>query len=105
MRKAKVKDIGFQICQCIAVIFGWESGKWIIKNFPMRFGEMVNGEVADKLICIAICIVVTVITNRIITIHTFKVIDGYIDDTSSEILKITKESTRKLNERLSGKEV
>lgn len=90
MRKAKVKDIGFQICQCTAVIFGWELGKWIIKNFPMRFSEMVNEEVADKLICIAVCIVVTVIMNRILAIHTFKVIDGYVKD----LFKITKESIR-----------
>lgn len=86
MRKAKVKDIGFQIGQCTAVIFGWELGKWIIKNFPMRFGEMVSEGVADKLICIAVCIVVTVITNRILVIRTFKVIDGYVND----LFEITK---------------
>lgn len=45
---------------------------------------------ADKLICIAICIVVTVITNRILAIHTFKVIDGYAKD----LFEITKESIR-----------
>lgn len=90
MRKAKVKVIGFQICQCISVIFGWELGKWIIKNFPMRFGEMVSEGVADKLAYIAVCIVVTVITNRILAIRTFKVIDGYVKD----LFETTKESIR-----------
>lgn len=90
MRKPKAKDIGSQICQCTAVIFGLEFGKWIIKNFPIRFGEMVNEGVADKLISIAVCIVVTVITNRILAIHTFNVIDGYVKD----LFEITKESIR-----------
>lgn len=45
---------------------------------------------ADKLICIAACIVVTVITNRILAIRTFKVIDGYVKD----LFEITKESIR-----------
>lgn len=44
----------------------------------------------DKLICIAVCILVTVITNRILAIHTFKVIDGYVN----ELFEITKESIR-----------
>lgn len=58
--------------------------------------EEVGGSerVMDKLICIGICIVVTVITNRILAIHTFKVIDGYITDTCNEIIKIVKESIR-----------
>ncbi len=48
----------------------------------------------DKLLCITICIVVTVITNRILAIHTFKVIDGYLTDMCNEIIKITRESIR-----------
>lgn len=51
----------------------------------------LGGEsVMDKLVCIAICIVVTVITNRILAIHTFKVIDGHVKD----LFEITKESIR-----------
>ena len=46
--------------------------------------------IKDKLVCIAICIVVTVVTNRILAIHTFKVIDGYVKD----LLEMTKESIR-----------
>lgn len=46
----------------------------------------------DKLLCITICIVVTVITNRILAIHTFNVIDDYMTDTCNEIIKITRET-------------
>lgn len=60
------------------------------KNQILEGGERVG----DKLLCIAICIVVTVITNRILAIHTFKVIDGYLTDTCNEIIKITVESIR-----------
>ncbi len=42
----------------------------------------------DKLVCIAICFAVTVVTNRILAIHTFKVIDGYVNN----LFEITKES-------------
>lgn len=55
-------------------------------GFSWERGEKMG----DKLICIAICIVVTVIINRILAIHTFKVIDGYVKD----LFEITKESIR-----------
>lgn len=79
-----------QVCQCIAAIFGWELGKWLLKVYNMTFGGMASGRVTDKLICIGICIVVTVITNRILAIRTFKVIDGYVKD----LFETTKESLR-----------
>lgn len=44
----------------------------------------------DKLVCIAICLAVTIIANSILAIHTFKVIDGYVND----LFEITKESIR-----------
>lgn len=44
----------------------------------------------EMVVCVAICILVTVIANRILAIHTFKVIDGYVKD----LFEITKESIR-----------
>lgn len=44
----------------------------------------------EILVCVSICILVTIITNRILAIHTFKVIDGYV----KELFEITKESIR-----------
>lgn len=44
----------------------------------------------ELVVCVAICTLVTVIVNRILAIHTFKVIDGYV----KELFEITKESIR-----------
>lgn len=46
--------------------------------------------VGDKLVCAIISFVVTVVTNRILAIHTFKVIDDHVN----ELFEITKESIR-----------
>ncbi|MBD5504120.1 MAG: hypothetical protein HDR09_20225 [Lachnospiraceae bacterium] len=40
--------------------------------------------------CAVVSLVVTVVTNRILAIHTFKIIDGHVN----ELFEITKESIR-----------
>lgn len=56
----------------------------------MTLYREVRKEVKEILVCVFICILVTIITNRILAIHTFKVIDGYV----KELFEITKESIR-----------
>lgn len=48
----------------------------------------------EILACMAVSLVVTVVTNKILAVYTFNVIDGYVTDVCDEILKITKESIR-----------
>ena len=56
----------------------------------MTLYREVRREVKEILVRVFICILVTIITNRIVAIHTFKVIDGYV----KELFEITKESIR-----------
>lgn len=44
----------------------------------------------DKLACALIALVVSIVTNKILAIHTFKIIDGYVKG----LFEITKESIR-----------
>lgn len=43
---------------------------------------------SDKLVCVLIALAVSIVANRVLAIHTFKVIDGYVKD----LFEITKES-------------
>lgn len=42
----------------------------------------------EMTVCIVVSLMVTVITNKILAVHTFKVIDGYVND----LFEITKKS-------------
>ncbi|MCM1039821.1 MAG: hypothetical protein NC434_10905 [Ruminococcus sp.] len=44
----------------------------------------------EELICVLIALLVSFITNKILAIYTFKVIDGYV----KELFEITKKSIR-----------
>lgn len=46
---------------------------------------------ADKLVCALIAVVVSVVVNKIIAVHTFKVIDGHIEETFKMIEKFVKD--------------
>lgn len=41
----------------------------------------------ERLICALIAVVVSVVANKILAVHTFKVLDGHIEDTFKEIGK------------------
>lgn len=42
---------------------------------------------SERLICALIAVVVSVVVNKILAVHTFKVIDGHIEDTFEKIGK------------------
>lgn len=56
------------------------------RQISRRRGEGVK----EILACIAVSLVVTVITNKILAVHTFNVIDGYVNN----LLEMTKETIR-----------
>lgn len=45
---------------------------------------------SDKLVCALIALGISIIANRLLAIHTFKVIDGHV----KELFEITKKSIR-----------